>query len=65
MPDAATIQGHPEEALLNEQGEVITMLTVCCECGALRSILFLSRDRWYCSACRVEGKAPPQLFPVS
>jgi len=65
MPEAATIEGHPEEALLNEQGKVITMLTVCCECGALRSILFLERDRWYCSVCRVEGKAPPQLFPVS
>jgi ribosomal protein S27AE len=59
------ISGHPEQPLLNDAGNLISMLTVCAQCGALRTILFLTADRWYCSACRFECNVPPKLFPVA
>ena len=59
------ISGHPDQPLLDEAGELISMLTVCANCGEVRTILFLARDRWYCSRCRMTGIAPPQLYPVS
>ncbi len=61
---AAEIQGHPAFEL--DTGEVEpTLITVCSHCGEMRTILFLRRDRWYCSECRMEGNAPPNLYPVS
>lgn len=59
-----TVQGHPEIELVNDAGDVVSMITVCAECGEMRTILFLSRDRWYCSKCRIQGDARPQMFPV-
>jgi ribosomal protein S27AE len=59
------VDGHPDVELLDEAGEIIQMLTVCASCGQARSILFLDRDRWYCSACRAEGSASPKLYPVA
>ena len=62
---AHEIDGHPVEPLLDNTGNLITMITVCAHCGATRSILFLRKDRWYCSKCRMEGAAPPNLYPVA
>jgi translation initiation factor 2 beta subunit (eIF-2beta)/eIF-5 len=59
------IRGHPAAPLLDELGDVIQMITVCAECGEMRTILFLTRDRWYCTKCRAEGAAPPNLYPVA
>lgn len=59
------IAGHPVAPLLDDHGNLIKMVTVCSHCGAMRSILFLRKDRWYCSQCRIEGAAPPNLYPVA
>jgi hypothetical protein len=61
---AAEIQGHPAVELHLGEGPP-TLITVCAECGELRTILFLSRDRWFCTRCRAEGAAPPNLYPVA
>jgi hypothetical protein len=61
---ANDISGHPAIELQFEHGPP-TLITVCASCGELRSILFLRRDRWYCSKCRAEGAAPPNLYPVA
>ena len=37
------------------------MITVCAHCGEARTILFLRKDRWLCTKCRMEGVAPPNL----
>jgi translation initiation factor 2 beta subunit (eIF-2beta)/eIF-5 len=55
-----TIHGHPAE--LNSAGQLIT---VCAECGQMRTILFLRKDRWFCTRCRAEGAAPPNLYPIA
>lgn len=61
-----TIGGHPSVPLLDEVGDVKQMLTVCCDCGAIRSIIMLVGDRWYCSACRTEGNVRgARMFPVT
>jgi ribosomal protein S27AE len=61
----AEIDGHPAEPLLDEAGNVITMITVCAHCGNARTILFLSKDRWFCFRCRAEGATPPNLYPIA
>ncbi len=58
----STVKGHPEISL--EVDGVETLITVCAECGQMRTILFLTGDRWYCSKCRAEGAAPPNLYPL-
>jgi len=57
---AAEINGHPVAELGNGM-----LVTVCASCGKLRTILFLDRDRWLCTACRAEGKTKPSLYPVA
>jgi translation initiation factor 2 beta subunit (eIF-2beta)/eIF-5 len=42
-----------------------TLLTVCASCEKVRTILFLTGDRWYCTSCRTSGDAKPKLYPVS
>ena len=59
------IKGHPVEPLLDERGNLIQMITVCAHCGNSRTILFLTKDRWHCTKCRMEGAAPPSMFPVA
>jgi len=59
------IQGHPTVPLLDDLGDLIQLITVCAECGETRTILFLTKDRWYCTKCRAEGAAPPNLYPVA
>lgn len=65
VQEPGVISGHPTEPLLDSSGNLIQMLTVCAHCGSVRTILFLKKDRWYCSSCRMTGIAPPNLYPVS
>jgi hypothetical protein len=62
---AVEIEGHPEVPLLDEHGELMQMLTCCAECGQLRTILFLSKDRWFCFHCKTAGATPPNLYPIA
>lgn len=65
MPsDPHTIGGHPAVAAIPNSGRAFN-LTVCAECGRMRTVLFLSRDRWYCTACRNSGDARPTTIPMS
>jgi hypothetical protein len=62
---AAEVYGHPVLELHADPDAPPTLITVCANCGQLRTILFLRRDRWYCTKCRTEGAAPPNLYPLS
>jgi len=55
-----TINGHPE---MEPEGN--TAITVCVECGQLRTILWLLGDRWYCTKCKTEGVNRPTVIPIS
>lgn len=57
------IAGHPvvEAPNLDDQPQRIS---VCAECEQVRTILFLSRDRWYCTSCRSHGDARPTQIPL-
>jgi len=59
------IKGHPTVPLLNDEGNLVQMITVCAHCGEARTILLLTRDRWYCSKCRAEGVTAPHMFPIA
>jgi len=59
------IKGHPTVPLLNDDGNLVQMITVCAHCGEARTILLLTRDRWYCSKCRAEGVTAPHMFPIA
>jgi len=59
-----TISGHPALELPNGRDQPV-VITVCAECGAMRTVLFLSKDRWFCFKCRAEGAAPPNMFPLA
>ena len=61
----AEIAGHPAIELYFSLDAPPTLITVCAHCGEMRTILFLRRDRWYCTRCRMEGHAPPNMFPVA
>lgn len=58
------IQGHPTLTLVNDLGEQ-TLITVCAECGEMRTVLFLSKDRWFCFRCKTSGASPPNLYPIA
>jgi ribosomal protein S27AE len=58
------IKGHPTVELDLGNGQP-TLITVCANCGELRTILMLTKDRWYCTRCRIEGATVPNLFPIS
>jgi ribosomal protein S27AE len=62
--DPLTIQGHPSVVLPNGAGDGV-MISVCCECGALRSVLWLSKDRWACTKCRAVADNRPKMFPIA
>lgn len=63
--DAQTIGGHPSIPLYNSVGDVERMITVCAECGEMRTIILLVEDRWYCSSCKAGGVSKPKMFPIS
>lgn len=59
-----TINGHPTLELDNGRSQP-TLITVCAQCGNMRTIIFLRRDRWFCFQCLTEGAIPPNLYPVA
>ena len=65
MSSTIEIKGHPTVPLLNDEGNLVQMITVCAHCGEARTILLLTRDRWYCSKCRAEGVTAPHMFPIA
>jgi hypothetical protein len=58
------ISGHPTVEA-HRTARAPLKITVCATCERVRSVLFLSRDRWFCTACRAEGDARPTQIPVS
>ena len=58
------IKGHPGVQYESADGRQLTV-TVCAECGELRSLLWLTGDRWYCRSCRAEGVGRGKLIPVT
>jgi hypothetical protein len=58
------INGHPAIELPNSHDNPVT-ITVCSECGELRTILWLSRDRYYCSKCKAAGDRRPTMIPIA
>lgn len=63
-----TIKGHPTLTLAPSNPRAETngvVITVCVECGRMRTVLFLNRDRWYCAGCRAEGATPPNMYPIA
>jgi len=63
LPDM-TIKGHPVIEAPNAADNAV-MITVCAGCGELRTILFLSKDRWYCRQCRTQGDQRPTIIPIA
>lgn len=41
-----------------------TVIHLCANCERMRTVLFLSHDRWLCTACRNEGTARPTVVPI-
>jgi hypothetical protein len=63
--DATLIKGHPTiEAHRDELRLAPLRLTMCAGCERVRTIMFLSRDRWLCTGCRMEGDARPTQIPL-
>lgn len=61
-----TIGGHPEAELIPEDPNVRNLtITVCANCERIRTVLFLSGDRWFCTSCRAEGDARPTMIPMT
>ena len=58
------VDGHPALELPNAQDNPVT-ITVCCECGEMRTVLWLSGDRWFCSKCKAQGDSRPTMIPLS
>lgn len=74
-----TIDGHPSIELEPENPTSVSrgwrwwrraeanpvVITVCAECGRMRSVLWLTKDRWLCNQCKAEGTVPPNMFPIA
>jgi hypothetical protein len=58
------IKGHPSVELYLDVNEPPVLITVCSNCGHMRTILFLNKDRWMCFKCKTEGSAPPNMYPI-
>lgn len=65
QPYPDEIQGHPVRELYLAADTEPTLITVCANCGQMKTILFLSKDRWFCFQCKSEGQTKPQLYPVT
>jgi ribosomal protein L37AE/L43A len=61
----STIVGHPELETTSPSGGQKVTITLCSECGELRTILWLTNDRWYCRHCRAEGAGQATMIPIS
>jgi ribosomal protein S27AE len=64
-PHPHEVSGHPVRELYLVADQEPTLITVCAECGQLRTILFLSKDRWFCTKCRAAGATAPNLYPIA
>lgn len=65
QPHENEIDGHPVAELYLVPEQEPTLITVCANCGHMRTILFLSKDRWFCFTCKTEGASAPNLFPIA
>lgn len=61
----AEIDGHPVLELEPEIGSDPVVITVCANCGEMRSVLWLTQDRWFCRSCRAEGVNVPNMYPIA
>lgn len=59
-----TVSGHPALEAHRTYADALK-ITVCAGCERMRTILFLSGDRWFCTACREEGDARPTQIPIT
>lgn len=59
------IGGHPTLELITDPHAPPTLITVCAECGHLRTVLFLTKDRWFCFNCKTSGATAPNLYPLA
>lgn len=62
---SSEIKGHPELLLEPLEGSEPVVITVCAECGEMRTVLWLTEDRWYCRSCRAAGVRPPHMYPIA
>lgn len=58
------IPDHPVREIYLAAEQEPTLITVCANCGHMRTILFLTGDRWFCFRCKTEGATRPNLYPV-
>jgi len=65
QPHPGEVSGHPTAELQSAEGGDPVVITVCAECGRMRTVLWLNGDRWFCINCRAEGAKPPNLYPVA
>jgi len=65
VDEPEVINGHPTVELVTSSEQPPALITVCAQCGNLRTILFLSKDRWFCYRCKTEGATPPNLYPIA
>lgn len=64
VAEQVTIKGHPGIEYESADKRQLKV-DVCASCGSMRSVLWLSVDRWYCRVCRNEGMQKPTMIPVS
>lgn len=64
-PHPDEIDGHPVVELYLAAEQEPELITVCANCGHMRTILFLSKDRWFCFRCKTEGASSPNLYPIA
>ena len=62
---APEISGHPALELEPEVGSNPVVITLCAFCGEMRSVLWLTKDRWICRSCKAEGLQPPNMYPIA
>ena len=64
LAEPQVIRGHPTLELVTSAPEP-TLITVCANCGHMRTVLFLTKDRWMCFRCKTEGATAPNLYPIA
>jgi ribosomal protein S27AE len=59
------IKGHPTAELESVVDRSKVLITLCAECGGMKTILFLDKDRWFCTRCKNDGAKSPTVIPIS
>jgi hypothetical protein len=59
------IGGHPSLSLDPAVGPRTVNVTLCANCEKMRTVLFLTGDRWFCMNCKSEGIAKPTSIPLT